>query len=223
MSRILCRAWPHVPAGQLIAYLGWLRLLLPAGSLFTLETLEVDDHCHHRCRGISLTVAGRSRLPVSHLIGASKELYEQLRLDAAGGAILHTHGLWQMSGVYPAWVRRSVRSARLIHSPRGMLGLEALKISSWKKKLFWQLWQKKTLSDCRLSPCNRNIGVSRDSSCRSPQSCCCNTKWHRTTPTLFGYETTEFGSNTSVARTSSPKEESCRFTLGLGKAGGTSL
>ena len=65
--------------------------------------------------------------------------------------ILHVHGLWLLPNVYPARVcKKSITSAKLVHSTRGMLSSVALSMSSWKKKPFWHLFQRKALeaADC---------------------------------------------------------------------------
>lgn len=82
---------------------------------------------------------------------ASPKLKRALTTDASAGTILHTHGLWLMPNVYPAWVKKRSRGlVTLVHSPRGMLGHAALKISVWKKRPFWWLMQHSALeaADC---------------------------------------------------------------------------
>lgn len=89
--------------------------------------------------------------PIRRAVRASPELLKALSCDARAGAVLHTHGLWLMSNVYPAWaVHRSRGAAKLVHAPRGMLGRDALDISAWKKKPFWRLLQRSALAgaDC---------------------------------------------------------------------------
>ncbi|MCP4309576.1 MAG: glycosyltransferase, partial [bacterium] len=100
-----------------------------------------------------LTMA--SHPPAAGLLGrvlrSSPSLKKELAADARGGDVLHTHGLWLMPNVYPARaVQRSNGSASLLHSPRGMLGSEALKISAWKKRLFWWFAQHAAIrrADC---------------------------------------------------------------------------
>ena len=55
--------------------------------------------------------------------------------------ILHSHGLWLMPNVYPAWAAKAGR-AKLVVSPRGMLGAEALTFSRNRKRVFWRLLQR---------------------------------------------------------------------------------
>lgn len=56
--------------------------------------------------------------------------------EAKTSDLIHVHGLWLMPNIYAG--AAAARSGRpLIISPRGMLGKEALKFSSLKKKAFW--------------------------------------------------------------------------------------
>jgi glycosyltransferase involved in cell wall biosynthesis len=82
------------------------------------------------------------------LVGAacvSTELQRALAEVAGKMDILHGHGLWLMPNIYPAWAARRGR-AKLITSPRGMLGAEALAFSRLKKQVFWRLFQARALS-----------------------------------------------------------------------------
>ncbi len=91
-------------------------------------------------------LSNRSNWPILNSLAWSGDLRASLAADAANGALLHTHGLWLMPNVYPAWERRRLQNGcRLVHSPRGMLGAEALRISAWKKRLVWHLWQREAL------------------------------------------------------------------------------
>jgi glycosyltransferase involved in cell wall biosynthesis len=58
--------------------------------------------------------------------------------------ILHGHGLWLMPNIYPAQATRGA-PAKLVMSPRGMLGAPALAFSSLKKRAFWRLFQARAL------------------------------------------------------------------------------
>ncbi len=87
--------------------------------------------------------------PSAPLLGRfsfSSRMYEATRGRARSGAVLHTHGLWLAPNVYPAWLRKRNANVRLVHSPRGMLGKEALRISSWKKMPIWWLAQRQALA-----------------------------------------------------------------------------
>ncbi len=88
----------------------------------------------------------RSNLGILKSLACSPSLRASIAVDASCGAVLHTHGLWLMPNLYPAWERmRVTNSCRVVHSPRGMLGAEALKISAWKKRFVWHLWQRDAL------------------------------------------------------------------------------
>jgi glycosyltransferase involved in cell wall biosynthesis len=93
----------------------------------------------------------RSRGPLGSVLRHSPGLWRALQSDGAAGAILHAHGIWLMPNLYPAWAkRRSNGAAKLVHSPRGMLGREALRISAGIKRPFWALAQRAALreADC---------------------------------------------------------------------------
>lgn len=96
--------------------------------------------------GVDVYAHGASAGRVGRTIGSSHDLWRCLLSDARAGAILHTHGLWLMANIYPADVKRRLGGAvGIVHSPRGMLGPAALKISAWKKRPFWWLWQRAAL------------------------------------------------------------------------------
>ena len=83
-----------------------------------------------------------ARAPLLGAACLSGEMDRALRASAAD--ILHGHGLWLMPNIYPAWAARRGR-ARLVVSPRGMLGPEALAFSRLKKRAFWRLFQARAL------------------------------------------------------------------------------
>ena len=58
--------------------------------------------------------------------------------------VVHGHGLWQMSSVYPSWAVRKGR-ARLVVSPRGALAPRAMRHGSRAKRLFWTTLQRPAL------------------------------------------------------------------------------
>ncbi len=80
-------------------------------------------------------------------LGRSRPLKRWLDEQVRSGLvdILHSHGMWQMSSVYPGWVAKRSR-ANLVVSPRGMLSPWAMRNGSWMKNLFWPLLQKGALS-----------------------------------------------------------------------------
>jgi len=58
--------------------------------------------------------------------------------------LIHSHGLWMMPNVYPAWLRRD-SSCRLLVSPHGTVSDWALNHHWLRKRLFWHLAQAQTL------------------------------------------------------------------------------
>lgn len=63
---------------------------------------------------------------------------------ASGGAVLHSHGLWTMPNLEPAWAARRHGAVHVI-SPRGMLGPAALRFSRRQKQLVWWLAQRRAV------------------------------------------------------------------------------
>lgn len=94
----------------------------------------------------------RSTLPILSKLAWSGPLRSAINDYVRQDAVIHTHGLWLMPNIYPSWAISSNlnANARLIHSPRGMLGAAARRISAWKKEPIWWLWQRKALkvADC---------------------------------------------------------------------------
>ena len=88
--------------------------------------------------------ADHQNVPALKTLGFSRAMHGALKQAAAGGAVLHDHGLWRMPNVYPGRVARKA-GVPLIVSPRGMLGEAALQFSARKKQLFWTLAQKQGL------------------------------------------------------------------------------
>jgi glycosyltransferase involved in cell wall biosynthesis len=81
-------------------------------------------------------------LPLLSSLCMSASLRRSLDEDARTSEVLHAHGLWLMPNIYPARaVRRPGARAKLVISPRGMLGAAALSFSSGKKQLFWRAFQ----------------------------------------------------------------------------------
>jgi glycosyltransferase involved in cell wall biosynthesis len=66
-------------------------------------------------------------------------------LLAGAGAILHTHGLWQMPPIDAARAA-AMRGVPLVVAPRGMLAPPALAYSPRVKRLFGALWQDRALA-----------------------------------------------------------------------------
>ncbi len=83
-------------------------------------------------------------MPVLANVRASHTLYEALDRSAAEMKIFHTHGLWLLPNIYPAWVARRHKLPFVV-SPRGMLGREALRFSRFRKLAFWYALQGSAL------------------------------------------------------------------------------
>ena len=83
--------------------------------------------------------------PIIGRLSFSRSLRAAIDRSAAGGAVLHGHGLWLMSNIYPGWSAGRHRTP-LIVSPRGMLGPAALQFSRKKKLAFWALAQRRALA-----------------------------------------------------------------------------
>lgn len=88
-------------------------------------------------------LAAYNRLPGIDRLGLSSELNRALRAQPAD--IVHSHGLWQMPGVYAA--RAALRHrALLVVSPRGMMSDVALSYSPRVKWLFNVVLQNPVLN-----------------------------------------------------------------------------
>jgi len=59
-------------------------------------------------------------------------------------SLLHNHGLWMMSNIYPGWVAERYRIPYVV-SPRGTLSSWAMRNGSKIKQFFWPLVQKPAL------------------------------------------------------------------------------
>ncbi len=120
------------------------------GVKVTLRTLAADAE-QTGGNGYSINIHSKTQGLTGAVTRMSASLRNALLMDSRLGAIVHCHGLWLMPNVYPAWARRKCDGAgRLVHSTRGMLSVEALRISAWKKRPFWWLSQRSALSvaDC---------------------------------------------------------------------------
>jgi len=100
-------------------------------------TQIVSNGVQHTLFSNNLSWAG----PLARL-GVSAEM--NIALSKSKSDVLHTHGFWMMPTVYPANAAKA-SGARLIHSPHGMLGRDALRFSRRKKFIFWHLYQKQAL------------------------------------------------------------------------------
>lgn len=125
------------------------RTLNTNGVSTILCALELDEAAQF---AFQVLKERKSRLPLLRQLGYSRSLKRLVFDHAAQGEILHSHGLWLMPNIYPAWAASKHRAegAKLVHSPRGMLGKAARQISWWKKEPIWWLWQREALrvADC---------------------------------------------------------------------------
>ena len=88
-----------------------------------------------------------SRLPLASTVGASSALRAAMAVRMQQRDVVHTHGLWLMPNIYPALLARGgAARAKIVHSPRGMLGSDALRYSAWKKRALWHTLQRGALA-----------------------------------------------------------------------------
>lgn len=80
-------------------------------------------------------------------LGRSPGMYRWISAQARAGAIdlIHSHGLWLMTNVYPGWVARR-HGIPLVISPRGTFTRYAMSSGSRVKLLFWPLVQRPALA-----------------------------------------------------------------------------
>lgn len=111
-----------------------------AGEQVTLATLDLGPAWPQPvfARAFPLGRGGR--------LGRSPALKRWLDRQVRGrlADVVHSHGLWQMSAVYPGWAVRKGR-ARLVVSPRGSLSPWAMRHGSRAKRLFWPILQRPAL------------------------------------------------------------------------------
>lgn len=97
--------------------------------------------------GVELLHFPFSRLPLASALGVSRPLRAALARRMRERDIVHTHGLWLMPNIYPGVIARSAGArAAIVHSPRGMLGADALLYSGWKKTALWHAAQRRALA-----------------------------------------------------------------------------
>jgi glycosyltransferase involved in cell wall biosynthesis len=66
-------------------------------------------------------------------------LYRQCKTKKVD--IIHNHGMWMMSTIYPAWAIKKGKHAKLIQSPRGAFSAWAMHSGSKWKPFFWKCFQ----------------------------------------------------------------------------------
>ena len=82
-------------------------------------------------------------------IAASPAMKRALRSMVGNIDIVHSHSLWLMPNVYPAWAADRARKT-LVVSPRGTLSPVALARSYWRKRIFWWLLQRRAIHQAKL-------------------------------------------------------------------------
>lgn len=97
-------------------------------------------------------------IPVLSRLVPSKAMRQDLTSRAKSIEIAHTHGLWLLPNVYP--VEMTQAGTRLVLSPRGMLGKDALAFSPAKKRIFYELFQKRALAQASLLHATSEAEVS---------------------------------------------------------------
>ena len=80
-------------------------------------------------------------------LGRSPQMLKAMNKWAVNNEItlLHSHGMWQMNAIYPAYVAKKFKIP-LVFSPRGSLSIWALNNGSILKKFFWPFFQKPALN-----------------------------------------------------------------------------
>ncbi len=98
----------------------------------------------------------------------SKSMADDLAARASSIQIAHTHGLWLLPNVYS--LKMVHAGTRLVLSPRGMLGRDALAFSRGKKRLFYNLFQKRALAKTSLlhATCEAEIDDIRAFGLKTP-------------------------------------------------------
>jgi glycosyltransferase involved in cell wall biosynthesis len=86
-----------------------------------------------------------AKAPLLRQLCASNDLRRALHQTTGRADILHAHGLWVLSSVYPAKAARAT-GAKFVLSPRGMLGAEAMAFSRIRKRIFWRMIQESALA-----------------------------------------------------------------------------
>lgn len=107
-------------------------------------------------------------VPVISRMVPSRSMADDLTARASSIQIAHTHGLWLLPNVYS--LKMAQAGTRLVLSPRGMLGRDALAFSRGKKRLFYNLFQKRALAKTSLlhATCEAEIDDIRAFGLKTP-------------------------------------------------------
>jgi glycosyltransferase involved in cell wall biosynthesis len=133
------------PSYSVPALAGALKPFVAQVSIATLESepgfqRDLEDPIH-------VDYFMGSRIPPKSNLCWSTGLNKYIGTAIKSGDIIHNHGLWLFPNFYAAWhlKKHPLTTSKIVHSPRGMLGREARRISAWKKEPVWWLWQKDAL------------------------------------------------------------------------------
>lgn len=80
-------------------------------------------------------------------IGISMSLLRDVRRLSNQSCILHGHGIWRLTNLFPLVLRRTAM-ARIVCSPRGTLSAWSMQYKALVKRPFWHLLQKPALDRC---------------------------------------------------------------------------
>ena len=93
----------------------------------------------------NLFVHGRWKWPPR--LDISPRMYRGIKRNIKNFEIIHSHGLWNMSNIYPGWAVKKNPHCHLMCSPHGTLSYSALQTSRWKKHVIWHLWQRRVIME----------------------------------------------------------------------------
>jgi glycosyltransferase involved in cell wall biosynthesis len=113
-----------------------------------IDTVRSGTELEHLKSGnVPITYFEVTQFPGLSHFRSSPTLSRSICAAVSATDIIHNHGLWLFPNFYAAWhLKRSPHStAKIVHSPRGMLGKAARRISAWKKEPVWWLWQRAAL------------------------------------------------------------------------------
>ncbi|MCZ6691452.1 MAG: glycosyltransferase [Planctomycetota bacterium] len=122
--------------------------------------------------GIDLSPAALVVHPVAGVLprlSFSASMRRSLAAEARTAEILHTHSLWMMPNLYPAWAVEGTR-CRLVTSPRGTLWPQALRHHRWRKRAMWLALQRRAIrrSDCFHATSQAEVDVLRRAGLGAP-------------------------------------------------------
>jgi glycosyltransferase involved in cell wall biosynthesis len=108
-------------------------------------------------------------VPVLRRLYVSKELKRTLKRRASDFDVIHTNSLWVMPNVYPGIAAKNA-GVPFIFSPHGTLGDAPLKVSRFRKKVFWKLVQEQAVQGaaCYHATCEAEYNEIRDAGLLGP-------------------------------------------------------